>query len=561
MKFNLKENVMYKKLILATAVAAVAGQASAASWVSSNFGDQVAVIHTAEGIDKISDATGAPTSGAIISLGGALAQNDTIKFTYNGNKTTAYNWPTNLYSRKPGAQTYATTIKGTLVVSDNVVATVVVANSTDRSEDIAVGDICNFNGTTVDHRITANNTTTDTITFTPKIAAALAGTNTIICDNPSWVKLGIVNSDLNSVTYRVTSITGGASNVGSEIAVPTPTITTTSWKANKGVTVAYSAATAAGVAVDVFATTASLGTVIDEIKYVVTTKFDAVIDVENDKKVFSSNFVTGNTNADAVTITGTLTAGTEGDEHTIASTGVVTLADAVNDTMSGTRAAVTTVVGDVSYLDDAVAAGVTATGFTGTGADTFAVATTGASFTATDTAVTSGAIVLQLDNSEDVAMTAQSFTGSTVVTYTSGSDTAATKTVNHGSLGAWTLNGASVTAYAVPMGSAVTRFLWVNNSGATDAIVDYSITMNGNTYGPYALSTVPAKSSKSLGALVDADISNRSIYVAPNSRSNINFTAPVKANDITVSASYKHNADDDRLGLETSDTLSELDGK
>jgi len=241
----------------------------------------------------------------------------------------------------------------------------------------------------------------------------------------------------------------------------------------------------------------------------------------------------------------------------------VTLDAAVNDVMTSAQGAVTTIVGDFAYLDDAVTAGVqnTSSGVAQTGADSVALATTGASIAVTDTTVASGTIVATVDNSEDVAMAAQSFTASTVVTYTSNSVATATKTVDHGSLGSWTLNGASVTAYAVPMGDAVSRFLWVSNGGTSAAAVDYTITMNGTSYGPYSLGTVAGKTSTSVGGLIDTDLAARGIYVAPSSRANINVSAPVKANDITMSASYKHIGDSDRLGLETSDTLTAADGK
>jgi len=558
---------MYKKLILASAIAAVSGQAAAATWVTSNFGTQVAVKHTAEGIDKVTEADGVATSGAVISLGAQFAQNDTITFTYNTAKATNYNWPTSLYSRKPGDSGASGTsrIGATGIASGNVTTSLIEsgnANTLDSSK-LAVGDICNFDGTTVDHRITANDTGNDTITFTPKLAADVAVADTVVCDNPSWVQMGLINSDNTSVTYRVTSVTGGASTVGAEIAVPTPEVSVAGLKATNAVTVSYAAATASGVAMDATAATGALGTVIDEITYAVTAAFDGVIDVENDKKVYASNFVSGNTNADSATITATVTSGTEGDKHTIASTGAVTLDGAVNDVMTAAQGAVTTIVGDFAYLDDAVTAGVqnTSSGVAQTGADSVALATTGASIAVTDTTVASGAIVATVDNSEDVALAAQSFTASTVVTYTSNGDATATKTVDHGSLGSWTLNGASVTAYAVPMGDSVSRFLWVSNGGTSAAAVDYTITMNGASYGPYSLGTVAGKTSTSVGGLIDTDLVARGIYVAPNSRANINVSAPVKANDITMSASYKHIGDSDRLGLETSDTLTAADGK
>ena len=313
---------MYKKLILASAIAAVSGQAAAATWVTSNFGTQVAVKHTAEGIDKATEADGVATSGAILSLGAQFAQNDTITFTYNTAKATNYNWPTNLYSRKPGTSSASGTsrIGATGIASGNVTTSLIEsgnANTLDSSK-LAVGDICNFDGTTVDHRITANDTTNDTITFTPKLAADVAVADIVVCDNPSWVQLGLINSDDTSVTYRVTSVSGGASTVGAEIAVPTPAVSVAGLKATEAVTVSYAAATASGVAMDATSATGALGTVIDEITYAVKAKFDGVIDVENDKKVFASNYVTAggnNTNADSATITATVTSGTEGDNE------------------------------------------------------------------------------------------------------------------------------------------------------------------------------------------------------------------------------------------------------
>lgn len=556
---------MYKKLILVTAIAAASGQASAATWVTSNFGDQVNVIHTLEGIDKVTAAAGVATSGAVISLGAQYALNDELTFTYSVAKAANYNWPVNLYSRKPGNALGVSSEVNGAAIAANIVTTLVIEgaiSNTADSSNISVGDICTFNAGATKHRITANNTTNDTITFTPQIAADLSVDDAVACTDPSWVKAGIINSDSTSVTYRVTSVSGGASSVGTEIAVPTPNVSVAGLKAAKAVTVAYSAKTTTGAAMDATSIVGTMGTAVDEFAYAVTTKFDGVIDVENDKKTYASGFISGNTNADSAVITTTLVSKTDGDKHTIASTGAVTLSAGVTGVETSADAAVTTVTGDFAYMDSATTAGIQASGLTQTNADSVAMATTGASFAVTDSTVANAtAITMVVDNSEDVAMAAQSFTASTVVTYTSNSIATATKTVNHGSLGAWTLNGASITAYGVPMGDAVSRFLWISNGGTGSANMKYTITMNGSSYGPYTLATVPGKTAVSIASLIDADILNRSIYVAPNSRANINVSAPVKANDITVSASYKHIGDSDRLGLETSDSLTAVDGK
>ncbi|MDA9346381.1 hypothetical protein N9R01_03290, partial [Porticoccaceae bacterium] len=284
--------------------------------------------------------------------------------------------------------------------------------------------------------------------------------------------------------------------------------------------------------------------------------------VETDRKSYSSNFDGTNTEDDLV-LTITLVTGTNGNKATTSTSGVADITNAVTADATTANSAVTTVVGDFAYLDSSAAAGVTAAAaaFTEAGADSTAIATTGASYAITDTTIAAGTVTSTIKNTEAGVLPVQSFTASTVVTYTSEGIATATKTIDHGNVGSWTLNGASVTAYGVPMGPAVSRFLWISNKGTASAAFTYTATMNGTSYGPYSVGTVPGKSSMSVAGLIDTDLSARGIYVAPSSRATIELASPVKANDITVSASYKHIGDSDRLGLETSDTLTILDAK
>ena len=164
------------------------------------------------------------------------------------------------------------------------------------------------------------------------------------------------------------------------------------------------------------------------------------------------------------------------------------------------------------------------------------------------------AILLKADQAAKV-LPITSWSGKTTVTYTPATGAATTEVYTWADLGKWTLNGATVTAYGVPMGSSVSRFLWVNNAGTADAAITYTITMNGTSYGPHSIGTVAAKSASSVAGLIDTDLVARSIYVAPSSRANITLTSQVKAADITVSAAYKHIGDADRLTIETSDSI------
>jgi len=149
------------------------------------------------------------------------------------------------------------------------------------------------------------------------------------------------------------------------------------------------------------------------------------------------------------------------------------------------------------------------------------------------------------------------YSGTSKYTYTS-SGTVTTKTITYDNLGAWTLNGASITAYGVPMGSTVSRFLWVNNKGAVAAPVTATVTTAGSSYGPYDVGSAASKTALSMSAALDAALTAAGVSLADNSRANIVFESPVKAGDITVSAAYKHIADADRLTLETSDTIQDV---
>ena len=90
---------MFKKIVLATAVATISVGASAASWDTAL---STAVQHTIEGISQDTVADGVVTGNAQISLGAEFAVNDEITFTYNVAKATNYNWPQQLYSNNVG---------------------------------------------------------------------------------------------------------------------------------------------------------------------------------------------------------------------------------------------------------------------------------------------------------------------------------------------------------------------------------------------------------------------------------------------------------------------------
>lgn len=548
---------MYKKLIMASAIAMVATNASAATWNS--FG-HTAVTHSNEGIEGTADATGVVATTPIVKLGAEYAVNDTITFTLSQAKAAGYNWPTSF-----GGKDFTIASANATIATAGTFAALSTANGLDVGDQFTISG----NTTQVFTVLTESNTTG---TISPNPTAAIASAAAIVESGAiATLALGLLSSSSTSATYRFTDVTtGGTTTIGGLLQVPAVTFDEDNLQ-SQSATVSFSAATGAGTAMDALATSAVMAKSVAQFKPIQTTTFNAIVDVENDRKKWSLLDQAGSAHSATVdlhtlqiTDAGQAVAGAN---LRIAS-GVMNTGAAVVSVPATGTSAVVTITGDFTWLDDdAATALVQASGtdeldVSGSGCTTAAlVSTAGAAIQYADTLA--NPCVLNLKSAGTAVIPVQSFGNSSILySYTdAGSATARTKTLAGPSAGKHTLNGASVTAYAVPMGTSVARYLWVNNKGTASAAVSYTATMNGSSYGPYSIGTVAGKSSVSVGGLIDTDLAARGIFVAPSSRAAIELSAPVKANDITVSAAYKHIGDSDRLGLETSDTLTNADNK
>ncbi|MDB9843465.1 hypothetical protein OAC48_03165 [Porticoccaceae bacterium] len=561
---------MFKKIMLATAITAVSGGALAASWDSALT---TAVTHNAEGIEQEVAAAGFEISNAVLTIGAELGVNDTITFTYNVDKATNANWPTSLYSRNVGAAGVTLEAKGISAASQaNITSQTANDSNTAAQTGVVLGDRLTIasSGTQVYTVTDLLAGTANTFAVTPTLTTATVDNETLTFLNQtiSFVTFGLQSSTANSVTYRVLSIADGSTTVGAQVATPAINMQVAGATSAGAVTVTYAAATSAGAAVDAFATSATVATIAKQQTLTITKKLDGVVDVEADKKSLAGK--TADTNGadtatdnaagasfDAIIVDYATVAAATGTAVAIGNTGTVSLDAGVAALASTLGSAVTVIDGDFTWMDSAAAAGTTITAGAVTGAqvNTDAMATTGQELTVTQTTLSADqAILLKADQAAKV-LPITSWSGKTTVTYTPATGAAATEVYTWADLGQWTLNGATVTAYGVPMGSSVSRFLWVNNAGTADAALTYTITMNGTSYGPHSIGTVAAKSASSVAGLIDTDLTARSIYVAPSSRANITLTSQVKAADITVSAAYKHIGDADRLTIETSDSI------
>lgn len=546
---------MFKKSILAVAIASVVSPSMAATFVTAAPA-ATKVIHTLEGIAGSLETTGVANTTVRIALGAEYALNDTITLTNSVAKSTNYNWATAISTIASGRANFNT--------DGSAYATIVSAMITATNTGIVVGDRFTIAGdTTIYTALTVPSSTT--LTFSPKIAKAIAAAATAITVLDGKVNFGLISSTDTTGTYRVTSTAGTSTHIGAAFTTPAVALSPAGLTVQAN-TIGFAAATATGVAMDALATTHTTASTVAEYKFTVGTKFDGIVDVENDRKILTATTNlpngTGASNLrDTMIYTLAEATGTAGIVYDDAA--ATTAVPAVTAT---TTSSVLTLAGDFTYLDSTpLTATVDLTAPANViNAATGANAQVGVNAIAADKITVTGAngnawlvaanaeLVLTSGVTTNVIPT-QTYTPSFSIGYTS-AGVAQTKKVLSAAGGAWVLNGASVTAYAVPFGAAVQRFTWVGNAGATDAVVSATVTGNGTAYGPYQLGTVAAKTQMKVNLLIDDALTTAGVTV-DWSRADILLTAPVKAANITVNSSYKHIADADRLTLDTSDTI------
>jgi len=535
---KLKDNTMFKKSVLATAVAAIVLPAHAAtfqSWVPA--AGYAVVEHTNEGINGVADTTGHPTSATTVLLGAEYAQNDLFTFTFSQAVRTSYSFPTSLKSQVAGTATVVNEFEAgeACNTSDTSITIDETSNGvTDfgTDADILIGETFKFaaGDTTTVHTIVA--VANPIITFTPACTTTIADTTELAIQKKAAITMGLVNSDATSATYRVSNIdtgtTNGTSTIGAMIQVPAVEVKSSSLTAAgaTGITVKTSSSTGAGTAMD--ANTGSKVIAKSKAQYPLTiTNFDGVVDVEQSNKAFSG----GNSTAsqDCVDFTTTAVTATAGESVLIDSSGVLTTSNGVVGSTS-TAATVTHTVlyaGGLSFLDTTPAtAGLQGTPFaTGTDSDLAVTADTAmTTITAVDaTAINTGSTPLCINKTiaANVIPTG-AFSGSSKYTWTnSASTTGKTSTTTHASLGSWALNGASVTVYGIPMGTTVDRMIWVNNKGSLDAVLTASYTAAGVTTSNLSLGTAIALSSSSVDEALDTALTGAGITPAANSRATV----------------------------------------
>lgn len=431
----------------------------------------------------------------------------------------------------PAAGALAGTVTGTLVpVSSEylaIVGEVQAANdlTVNLDQQYAIGDEITFTFSAPPKA----SSSTAAFTF-PATIAIVDETNTAATTSAGAVsRLAVTDT---SVTYRVTDI---PENIGGTITIATQpyfratdmgtgdvTLSTLS-KVGGGGTTTFDASTAVKI-VD------QTGT---QFAYTVT-GLTQTIDVESDRLAFDNgtNATTANHDIVVTQVTAATSAG-----NTTAPTVTVT---------PGTIAV--TLTGDFAWLDsDATTTGIQTTNISfGLGGSSVTSATR-------DTIVVNlpaGGDTITIGNASSVngAIPAQSLNSAISAAYATGG-TAGTSTASV--TGAYTLNGSSVTVFAVPTSTAVNNFIWLTNTGSDDGAVSIVIHDNGTDIdlGVVGISEGGAEFDVTSAMNAALEAAGRTLS---GGRVHIDIITQVPAADVAISAAYR--VGDDRVNL-----LSTLD--
>jgi hypothetical protein len=575
---------MQKKILASSVVLALASQVHAATWdtefPAASF---KAVVHTQQAIDGFAATeAGVIAPAGLLALGAEYAQNDLVTFTLSSAIRNNYAWPTSFKSIKTG--TAGDTIVEVTTTIAKTASALVLELSADNSAVelqsgkpengfIVAGDVITCaTDATVEMRV--RSVTAATATLVGEAGVACADGADVVVKKKAQATFGLVSSDATSATYRVSAIdivASGTSTVGALVVTPAVQLLSTGLTANgaAGTTIAFSATTGAGTVMDSGGTATSaplkIATAADDFAITVS-KFDGVVDVEGSKL----NLVGGTSTASTDTVTFAIPASVAVNGLQFVNTaGVLTDADAVTALKTSTDSVVhdVTYSGCFNFLDTNTAtAAIDGLDTTGKSADLVIAEkadTSGCTLTATDATQierAAGIVAIKKVTATQVFPTG-TFSGKSVFTWSNKAatpDATRTSTVTHADLGSWTLNGASVTVYGVPMASTVERMIWITNKSADPAAVTATVTLNGTATADLALGDVAGNTTTSVDEVIDTALAAAGVTPPADSRAMIVLTSPIKAADMVVSASYKVTSANDRLSLETSDSLDDV---
>jgi len=557
-----KEIVMFKKTLLCAALVAASGGAMAAA-----TGSATTQIHSTEGTMGVLSI---PTAAVSYNLGAMYTQGDTITLTWS----------------QPLA---ANPAHPPLTISDQEVHTDAALTDAkvvamDPSEDLTLQDHLGNTITLVKADVTAATTVAGLATLINDNAGTFAmtasGTNAglvltadvggagsqlaVMADQTKFtgtltftersavsIPLTVLSDTANSVTYRAGAVPATFNYDGVKTVASTGMNIAGSNQADGTVvSQTFSAATSLGVAIDTGTSSVNVAEFHDEFM-LVATKTAKQVDVENARKQF-----VGAGNAQTNDVVGVAISADTAYLARVAAAGTVEGRDAVIN--AGAPKSTAKINGNYSWLDKASTAAYDIDAAAGTITPAFNAATHFADSVTVNPTVLGTAVTVATTTTKAVVLPIGAYSVDVTAKFVNHDGVQKTKTFANLSLGAWTLNGSTITAYGIPNQAAVTPFLWVQNAGTAAGEITGTASCDGSVIQLGALGTAAADSNTTVGAAVQAAV-EASGKCAVGSRYDATLSVNAKASDITVTSGYRVTAADgsnDRLGLETSDSLN-----
>ena len=356
--------------------------------------------------------------------------------------------------------------------------------------------------------------------------------NNATADNAiAGLALGLLNSDANSVTYRVTSITqptDGATpptsytdrtTIGARLNLGTVQYTASALRAG-AITVEVNSVTAAGDNLDTTGTrTATVARTRSQFGSAsVTTQFDAVIDVSKMRQAFASG------TSDSMTW----------QVSPVSTTGWLNVA-----TVNPTNGTVVNLFGEAGKMGNVVATQWSS------GSGTRAFNAENANLTISYSGMTTNDTVTftPLTGDNATIIEAQNFTADFVYRYTSAASQEGVATVGTGvNAGSWTLNGAVVNIPYMPYGPTASQVIYVSNAGTQAGDISaIAFDNNGRTYDLGVIGTANANTVTRLQDVVNNALRAQGFN---GRQASITITVNAPEDSITVHSAFNIGGND-----------------
>jgi len=366
----------------------------------------------------------------------------------------------------------------------------------------------------------------------PARAAASTATfgfaNTLAIDVAGTTNDGVLSlfdKTDSSVSYRVTTAPGSDGTDFGTITTETPRFLSAEI-ANTDVTLSTASQTSAGVSFDAGKAVKVVDVTGSQFAYTVS-GMSKTIDVESARKAFA---VTGGTST----------------VHTI----TINVNDAVGSPDAGQAAtagtAAITLTGDFSWIDSNTATNATGIQTTGTITGDFSpvgVSATAITLASTGALTAAATYTIALTNATKQVIPVQSLGLTLAQNYGTIAQASATAS------GVYSLNGSSVTVYAVPTSSSVSNFIWLSNTGSTSGDVTITVYDGGETHELGVVGTSKAGAEFDVTAALNAGLEAAGVTLS-GGRVHMDVVTNVPAADVAISAAYR--VGDDRVNLLTS---------